>query len=75
MLGGGRTRKEDDIDHSVGIELVKKISEWVDAGEVIARLYYSSRSDLMAALELVKSAYEFSEQPLKMPPVVLEVIE
>lgn len=75
VLGGGRARKEDDIDHSVGIELIKKISEWADAGDVIARLYYSSKSDLMAALELVRSAYEFSEQPLKFPPVVLEVIE
>lgn len=74
VLGGGRARKEDDIDHSVGIELVKKISERVEAGDVIARLYYSSRSDLKAALELVESAYEFSERPLKLPPVVLEVI-
>ncbi|MEN3007510.1 thymidine phosphorylase [Pseudothermotoga sp.] len=75
MLGGGRAKKEDDIDHSVGIELVKKVSDWVNTGDVIARLYYSNKSDLMTALELVKSAYEFSERSSEIPPVVLEVIE
>ncbi|AJC73194.1 pyrimidine-nucleoside phosphorylase [Pseudothermotoga hypogea DSM 11164 = NBRC 106472] len=74
LLGGGRSKKEDSIDHSVGIELLKKVSDHVKAGDVLAKVYHSKRSDLNSALSLVQSAYVIFEHPVESPPTVLEVI-
>lgn len=75
LLGGGRSKKEDTIDHSVGIELLKKVSDPVAKNDVLARVYYSKKSDLESALKIVESAYVFSEQAVEPLPIVLEVIE
>jgi len=74
LLGGGRSKKEDEIDHSVGIELLKKVSDRVKSGDVLAKVYHSKRSDLDSALHLVQSAYVISERSVELPPIVLEVI-
>ncbi|HBT38619.1 MAG: Thymidine phosphorylase [Thermotoga sp. 50_1627] len=74
LLGGGRSKKEDEIDHSVGIELLKKVSDRVKSGDVLAKVYHSKRSDLDSALDLVQSAYVISERSVELPPIVLEVI-
>ncbi|WP_448523602.1 thymidine phosphorylase [Pseudothermotoga sp.] len=74
LLGGGRSKKEDSIDHSVGIELLKKVSDRVGTGDVLAKVYHSNRSDLSSALALVRSAYVLSEHPVEPPSTVLEVI-
>ena len=42
-LGSGRKTKEDTIDHSVGIEIVKHVSEYVHANEVIAKVYIGNK--------------------------------
>jgi pyrimidine-nucleoside phosphorylase len=41
-LGAGRTRAEEDIDHSVGIEFLKKKGHRVAEGEPIAVVYAAS---------------------------------
>ena len=38
-LGAGRLTKEDDIDHTVGIVLNKKIGDVVNCGDVLCTLY------------------------------------
>lgn len=75
LLGGGRSKKEDTIDHSVGVELLKKVSDRVMMNDVLAKVYYSKKSDLESALKIVESAYVFSEQPVEPLPIVFEVIE
>lgn len=42
-LGAGRTTKDEQIDHSVGIEIVHNIGEYVNIGDVIARIYMTSK--------------------------------
>jgi pyrimidine-nucleoside phosphorylase len=39
-MGGGRTQKEDRIDHSVGIKVVQRIGNLVNKGDVIMTLHY-----------------------------------
>jgi len=43
-MGGGRLRKDDAIDHSVGVVLRAKISDPVCDGAVIAELHLSDKS-------------------------------
>jgi pyrimidine-nucleoside phosphorylase len=40
-LGGGRTRKEDPIDVSVGLRILKKIGDRADKGEPLIEVYYN----------------------------------
>lgn len=61
-LGAGRETKEDVIDFKAGIELLKKPSDPIKSGEVIARLYTDKEDSLASAEELVLSAYEFGEE-------------
>jgi len=62
FLGGGRRRKEEEIDRGVGIKLFKKEGDRVYKGEPLAEIWYSSETDLERAFGLVKSAYEISEE-------------
>ncbi len=43
LLGAGRETKADIIDPSVGIELHKKIGDFLEVGDVIATLYVNNR--------------------------------
>ncbi|GGJ28177.1 thymidine phosphorylase [Deinococcus roseus] len=63
VLGGGRETKGEAIDHSVGIELLKKLGEKVQAGEPIARIYHQNKGK-DAALKLVEEALKIEgKQP------------
>lgn len=62
LLGAGRSRKEDSIDHSAGLVLHKKTGGYVRAGESIATLY-SDRSDFSEPLAVLNNATEISVDP------------
>ncbi len=74
-LGGGRKKKEDEIDHSVGVEILKKLGDPVKEGEPVAVMYVSGRSNVEEAKELIESAYEISEKRREKPPMIYEVIK
>ena len=61
-LGAGRETKEDVIDFKAGIELLKKPTDPIKSGEVIARLYTDKEESLASAEELVLSAFKFGEE-------------
>lgn len=76
VLGAGRKKKEDKVDHSVGVEVLKKLGDKVSEGEPLVKLYCSSKSDVETARNLVKSAYIISEQPPKQEfKLIHEVIK
>lgn len=41
-LGGGRRKKEDEIDHSVGIVLKKHLGDTIDVNDVLCTLYVNN---------------------------------
>jgi pyrimidine-nucleoside phosphorylase len=43
-LGGGRQRLSDEIDHSVGIEVLAKLGDRVEGGQPLARVFHSGGS-------------------------------
>ena len=61
-LGAGRESKEDDIDMSAGVVLVKKTGDKVTRGETIARLYTAKQSALPEAERLLLDAITFSDK-------------
>ena len=60
MLGGGRQKKGDSIDHSVGVIIKKKVGEQVKEGESLATVYINNTDNLDTALDLIKRSFEFS---------------
>ena len=71
ILGAGRTRKEDEIDHSAGIVLNKKYGEPVAEGETIAFLHTNRTECLKEAEEFIESATEIGAQPPEYRPVIM----
>lgn len=59
-LGGGRLRKEDEIDYEVGLYIEKKLGDQVKKGDTLVRLYTGSKSDSRKASEAVRQAYTIS---------------
>ena len=48
--GAGREKKEDDVDHSTGIELIKKEGERIEKNEDILIIHYNDENKLKNAL-------------------------
>ena len=68
MLGAGRLKLEDSIDHRAGITLIKNYGDAVTAGEPIATLHTSNKSKLTEGLAAFEQAISYSDtQPLEKP--------
>ena len=74
MMGAGRDRKEDAVDHAVGVILEVKTGEKVDAGAVLCRLYYTQDNTLEEAAELVEDAFKISSNKPNERELILEVV-
>jgi pyrimidine-nucleoside phosphorylase len=60
-LGGGREKKEDTIDHAVGLEFHKRIGDPVEKGEPLATIHYNSGAKLAEAQSLIAASYQIGE--------------
>ncbi|RLD18894.1 MAG: pyrimidine-nucleoside phosphorylase [Caldiserica bacterium] len=68
MLGAGRKKKDDKIDHSVGIYLKKKVGDEVDEGEPLAIFYTDGdRSKIEPAMERFINAYRIGDEKVEVP--------
>jgi pyrimidine-nucleoside phosphorylase/thymidine phosphorylase len=63
ILGGGREKKEDAIDHAVGYVVHKKISDRVAAGEPLCTLHYNCESRAARARQLILESYRIGDAP------------
>ena len=73
-LGGGRTRKGEPIDHAVGVVLAKKIGDYVNKGEPLLTIHANDKEKLAEARHTLEEAYTWSDEPVKRPPLVYEII-
>jgi pyrimidine-nucleoside phosphorylase len=62
MLGGGREKREDTIDHGVGLEFRKRIGDRVEKGEPLATIHYNSGTKLAEAKNLIAASYLIGAQ-------------
>jgi pyrimidine-nucleoside phosphorylase len=75
ILGGGRERKEDSVDPSVGIVLQKKVGDRVEVGEAIATIHYNAEEKAMRARQLIEASCEISNAaPSIKRPLIHRVI-
>jgi len=72
QMGAGRQRKEDAIDHAVGIEVLKAVGDPVAAGEPLLRIHARTEAQLQAIVPMLTEAVDINPQPVSPIPVVLE---
>jgi pyrimidine-nucleoside phosphorylase len=75
LLGAGRAKKGDLIDHAVGVVLQVKVGDYVKFGEPLLTIYANDSDKLTQARERLLAAYTWSEKPVQAPPLVYEIIQ
>lgn len=70
-LGAGRKRKEQEIDLTVGIQLVRKVGEKVSRGDPLAFVFAGRREGLDESLLRLRRAIKTSGDPPELSPRVL----
>ena len=73
-LGGGRETVTDEIDHSVGLILHKKIGDYVEQGEPLVTVHDNGKWNQERKEELL-SAFHFSKEKVEKPILIDEIME
>src|SRR5207302_9069575 len=73
-LGGGRLNKESRINYDVGLDRLAKPGDQLRAGDVLARVHASEKSEAHAAADRVVAAFEFSDARPAACPIAIDTI-
>jgi pyrimidine-nucleoside phosphorylase len=74
LLGGGREKKGDPIDHAVGIVHHKKVGDQVKNGEPLLAIHANDADRLEQARRRLLSAIRWSSEPVTLPPHTHKII-
>ena len=74
-LGAGRERKEDEIDHGVGVTLHAKLGDRVEAGDTLATVRFSHQAKWDAQKTRLTGAWTISADAAEAGPLVVERID
>jgi pyrimidine-nucleoside phosphorylase len=66
-LGGGRERKDDPIDHAVGVVCNAKRGDAVERADVLAEIHARDEAGAEAAEAALLAAYEIGDEPERRP--------
>jgi pyrimidine-nucleoside phosphorylase len=73
-LGAGRSRKDDEIEHAVGVVCRKKRGDAVERGEPLAEIHARDDEAAERAAHEIVAAYELGPEPPRPRPIVLDVL-
>jgi pyrimidine-nucleoside phosphorylase len=74
LLGAGRERAEDPVDHGVGVRVAAKPGQHVDSDDWVFEVHYADRDRMGRALYELGSSFQLAGVPPAPSPLVLEVI-
>jgi len=72
VLGAGRTRADQAVDHAVGIEVLAKPGDRVEPGRAVARIQVHRASDAAAVFDRVQYAFSFGDVAPAPRPLVID---
>jgi pyrimidine-nucleoside phosphorylase len=75
LLGAGRDRTDQGVDHAAGATLLAHHGEPVRAGAPLAEVHHRGGARLDAAVELLRAAYEIGDAPPPPQPLTLPTAE
>jgi len=70
LLGGGRSRKGDKLDHGVGVLLHAKVGDSVTAGDAIATVYHRGGRGLEEALVALQGAVAIADAAVRQSLII-----
>ncbi len=71
-LGAGRAKKGDSIDHAVGFQILRKVGDWLEAGQPLFVIHANDSEKLARARQAVLAAHRFSQSPVSPLPLFYE---
>ena len=74
QTGAGRATKEDDIDLSAGIKVLKKVGDEVKSGEVLAIFYGNDQNKIDNAMKIAGEAFKVDKEPCDAPKLIKDII-
>ncbi|WKZ49276.1 MAG: thymidine phosphorylase [Anaerolineales bacterium] len=69
ILGGGRAKKSDAIDHAVGIVVHRKVGDKVNKGDPLFTIHANDESKLAEARAMILAAHKFSADDVQPLPL------
>ncbi|MBI3851241.1 MAG: thymidine phosphorylase [Verrucomicrobia bacterium] len=73
-LGGGRLSKESIINYDVGVDRLAKPGDEVRVGSMLARIHAADRAQAKTALARLRTAFDISDQPPDLPPLIRDTV-
>ena len=74
LLGAGRVKKTDKIDHLAGIILEKSYGDYVEKGQVIATLYSKDKSFFPGCKSILTNSISYSQEKPREEALILDTI-
>ena len=74
LLGAGRAKKGDPVDHAVGIMVHHKVGDYIERGQPLFTLYANQKLALEEARRHLAQAIEWSESPVEPLPLFYDVV-
>lgn len=75
ILGAGRAKKGDPIDHAVGIEIHRKVGDHVAQGQPLFTIHANDPAKLTEARQRLIEAHTWSADPVEPLPLFYGVIQ
>lgn len=73
-IGGGRTRTDQTIDHSVGFTDIVHIADKVEKGQPLAMIHAANEKDWQSAAWRVEAAYSIASSSINPNDAVLDTV-
>lgn len=73
LLGGGRLKKDDCIDHAAGLVLRARLNNYVEKGDTLIEIHCGDKSKSERAAAAAREAFRFGGEKIKIPRLIIEV--
>ena len=70
IIGAGRATKEDEVDHAVGLKILKKVGDKIGKDEKIAEIYYNDVKNVEDSKNMILDAYVLQDEKVLEPKAI-----
>ncbi len=74
-MGAGRAKKDDLIDHSVGLIIRKKVGDHIEKGDILFTIHAKNSVSAKTAREKITDAIKLSDSPVKPLPLFYDIVQ
>jgi pyrimidine-nucleoside phosphorylase len=75
LLGGGREKKGDTIDCSVGVVVEHKVGDKLQAGDLLFTVHANDEQKLHVAVDKMMAAHQWSDEPVQVLQLYYGIIK